>query len=154
MLRVVRVASSGLVLGLFIGILGPVIGVAANVWDDRRRMSDTTEEPRYLSVVWSTLTSAQALPYWVLLAGMGAANGVIGALAGWRGYRRLLPSLMLPLLLLLLPLVSFVEPKSDSKTWVPELFVVVFFGLFVLVAGRAGQELGARQRQAEPINGN
>jgi hypothetical protein len=151
MLRALRVTASGWVLGLLIGILGPVIGVAANVWDDRRRMSDTTDEPPYLSEVWSTLTNRRALPYWALLTGMGAANGMIGALAAWRGYFRMIPVLILPLLLFLFPLISFAENPSDLGARSIELFVVVFFGLFVLVAGRVGQELGARQRPAEPV---
>ena len=63
----------------------------------------------------------------------------------------MIPVLALPLLLFLFPLISFAENQSDSGTRVIELFVVVFFGLFVLLAGRVGQELGARQRPAEPV---
>ena len=150
MLRMLRVVASGLMSGLLIGILGPTIGVAAGVWDDRRRMSDTTDEPPYPSAVWSALTNRRALPYWAALTAMGAANGMIGALAGWRGYRRMAPVVALPLLPLLIPLMSFVENPADSKRWVIELFVVLFFGLFVWVAGRVGQELGARQGRVDP----
>ncbi len=150
MLRALRVATSGLVAGLLIGILGPVIFVAANTWDDRRRMSDTTDEPSYFSAVWSALSNREALPYWAGVAAAAAMNGVVGALVGWRGIRRAAPTVLVPLLLLGLPLRSYAENPSDSKTWGIELFVVVFVGLFVWVAGRIGQEVGARQRQAEP----
>ena len=39
MLRTLRVAASGLLTGLLIGILGVVTFVGAIVWDDRRRMA-------------------------------------------------------------------------------------------------------------------
>jgi hypothetical protein len=146
MLRAFRVVASGLASGLLIGILGPVVGVAANVWDDRRRMTDTTEEPPYLSAVWSDLTDRRALPYWAALTGMGAANGVIGAWAGWRGYRRMAPVLAVPLGVLLLPVVRFARNPSASETLMIELFAALFFGLFVWVAGRVGQDLGDMQR--------
>jgi hypothetical protein len=150
MLQTLRVAASGLLAGLLIGILGVVTFAAANTWDDRRRMSDTTEEPPYLSAVWSALTDRLALPYWAATAAAGAVNGGVGAWAGRRGNRRAAPVAVVPLLLLLYPLAAFVRYPSDSKSWGGELFVVVILGLFVWVAGRVGQEVGWRRRPADP----
>ena len=150
MLRALRIAASGLVSGFLLGTLGPVVFAAANAWDDRRRMSDTADEPPYLSAVWSALSDRRVLPYWAAVAAAAAVNGAIGALAGWRGIRRVAPTVVVPFLLLALPLMSYADDPSDSKTWGIELLVVVFVGLFVWVAGRVGQELGARQRQAGP----
>lgn len=134
MARSIRVTAFGLLAGLLIGILGPITFVAACVWDDR--------------LEWSALTDERLLPYWTAVAAAGAANGGIGAWAGRLGYRRATPVVWVPLLLVLYPLVSFVRNPSDSKTWGSELFVVVFVGLFVWVAGRVGQALGAMQRPA------
>jgi hypothetical protein len=150
MLRTLLVAASGVLAGLLVGTLGVVTFAAANVWDDRRRMSDTTEEPPYLSAVWSALTDRRVLPYLAAAAAAGAVNGGIGAWAGWRGSRRAAPVVAVPLLLLSFPLAICVRNPSDSKTWGGELFVVVFVGLFVWVAGRVGQELGAWQRHVPP----
>jgi hypothetical protein len=147
--RTLRVIGIGLASGLLIGILGPVIFIAANVWDDRRRMTDTTDEPAYLSAVRSSLTNSDLFPYLATVAVAGGVNGAIGAWVGWRGIRGPARTVAVPLLFLLLPMTSCAENPSDSKTWGIELFVVVFIGLFVWVAGRVGQELGTRQIATE-----
>lgn len=56
--RTLRASAYGLLTGLLVSILGWVVLVAAFVWDDRRRMSDLSEEPAYVTVVWSKLTNA------------------------------------------------------------------------------------------------
>ncbi|HEX4592274.1 MAG TPA: hypothetical protein VH120_20230 [Gemmataceae bacterium] len=142
MLRALPVAAS---------LLGVATFAAANTWDDRRRMSDTTEEPPYLSAVWSTLMDRHALPYWAATVAAGAVNGMAGAWSGLRGNRRAAPVAVVPLLLLLYPLALFVQHPDNSKSWVGVLIVVVILGLFVWVAGRVGQEVGWWQRPAERV---
>jgi hypothetical protein len=136
MLRTLRVVASGLLGGLLIGILGVIVFVAACVRDKQ--------------LEWTALTDERLLPYWAVVVAAAAANSELGALAGRRGNRRSAPVAVIPLLLLLYPLATFVECPSDSKSWGVVLLVVVIFGLFVWVAGRVGQELGAWQRPAEP----
>jgi hypothetical protein len=150
MLRTLRVAASGLVTGLLTSILGVVTFAAANVWDNRRRMSDTTDEPPYLSAVWSALTDRRALPYWAAIAAAVAVNGGIGAWAGSRGSRRAALVAVVPILLVLCALAYWALGLSDPKAWGGELFVVAFVVLFVWVADRFGQEVGWWQRPTEP----
>jgi hypothetical protein len=147
MFRALRVAASGLVLGLLIGSLGPVVFVAANIWDDRRRTSDTSEEPPYLSKVWSVLVDQETLPYLAVVAASGAMNGGIGAWAGWRSNRGVTLIAAVPLMLFLFPLVIFAQNPSDSKMWGGPLLVVGILAPFVWVASRAGQEVGVAGRR-------
>ncbi len=116
-LRTLRVAASGLLTGLLLGTLGLATLVAANVWDDRRRMGDTADEPAYLSAVWSALAEPRFLPYWAAVGAAGAANGGVGAWAALRGNRGTAPVIAIPLLLLLFPLAVFVQYPSGSKSW-------------------------------------
>jgi hypothetical protein len=150
MLRTLRVAASGLLTGLLTSILGAVTFVSATVWDYRRRMSDTTDEPPYLSALWSALTDQRALPFWAALVAVFAMNSGIGAWAGSRGSRRAAPVTVVPILLVLCALAYWVLGPSNPKSWVFELFIVAFVVLFVWVAGRLGQEVGWWQRLAEP----
>ena len=124
-----RIAAVGLLTGSLFGIVGSVSFVAACVRDDR--------------MGWSALTDRELLPYWIAGAVAGAVNGGIGAWVGRVGNRRIAPVAWVPLVLLLHPLAICMGQSSDSKSWGGDLCVVVFGGLFVWVAGRVGQEIGA-----------
>lgn len=151
-----RATAFGVLSGVLIAILGWVVLVAAYVWDDRRRMSDLSEEPAYLTAVWSRLTDTDGLPFWAAVgasvAALGAANGGIGGWAGCRtGRRDFLPVLWVALLPLLYPVAVYAKnPAGVSKLWGGAFVLAIFIIPFVWVAGRVGQELGVRQRQAEP----
>lgn len=150
--RWLRATTFGLLVGLLIGILGWVVLVAAFVWDDRRRMSDLYEERGYFAAVWSALTNTGGLPFWAAVAAAGAANGGIGGWVAWRtGRCGVVSVLWVALLPLLLPLADYVDnPAGGSKSWGGAFVVALFVMPFVWVAGRVGQEVGARQRRAEP----
>lgn len=127
-----RVVITGLFCGFLIGILGIVVFVAACVRDDR--------------LEWSVLTDAQYLPYWTVVVLAAAVNCGIGSWVGRRGGRRLAPVFVIPFLMFLYPLMSFVKNPSDSKLWGMDLLVVAIFGVFLWIAGRVGQEIGMRNR--------
>lgn len=133
------VIVAGAVVGLVAGVLAPVVFVAACVWDGR------TE--------WSALTQPELTPYFAVLAALGAVNGAVGAWDGWRsGLYRMWPVVWAPALLFLLPVTEWAQHPSDSKSWGAALLVVGIVAPFVWVAGRVGQEVGARgrPRRAEP----
>lgn len=150
MLRTLRVITSGILTGLIISVLGMVTFAAACLWDDRRRMSDTTDEPPYLSALWSALTDQRALPFWTVVAAVFALSGGIGSWGGARGSRRVAPVSVIPFLMVLCVLAYWALGLSTPKAWGAELFVAAFVVLFAWVGGRIGQEVGWRQRPAEP----
>ncbi len=147
-----RATAFGLLAGLLIGTLGWVVLVSAFLWDDRRRMSDLSEEPAYLAAVWARLTDGAGLPFGAAVATLAAVNGAVG---GWAaqltGGRGVIPVLAVALTPLLFPVAVYAEnPGGGSKWWGGAFVVALFVIPFVWVAGRVGQELGARQRHAEP----
>jgi hypothetical protein len=149
MLRTVRVVAFGLLIGLLTSILGMVTFYAAVVWDDRRRISNTTSEPPYLSAVWSALTDHRDFPFWAIFSSLLTMNSGIGALAGSRGSLRAAPVAVIPVLLILCAMPTWALSLSDRNARGSMLFVEAFAVLFVWVAGRFGQEVGWRQRPAE-----
>lgn len=129
MARAILVTAFGLLAGALIGVSGLVAFAAACVWDGRMDWSDV---------------GVRYAPHLVVIGSIGAVNGLVGAWDGWlSGARRPGPVLVVPLLLLTWPAVTFLRHPSDSKSWGVEGFVAVFIGLFVWVAGRVTQEIGA-----------
>jgi hypothetical protein len=148
--RTLRATAIGLLAGLLISILGWIVMISAFIWDNRRRMSDLSDEPAYFTVVWRSLTHKDSLPYWAVVAALGV-NGGIGGWSGCRtGRKGIVPVLWVALLPFLFPLAVYAEnPAGGSKSWGGAFVVALFIIPFVWVAGRVGQELGVRQRKPE-----
>lgn len=133
MVKCLIVIAVGSALGLFAGVLAPVVFIAACVWDDR------TE--------WSSLLDPKAAPYIAVLGGLGLINGGVGAWDGWRsGLCRQWPVALAPAALFLFPIYEFAQYPTDSKTWGIALLAVCIVAPFIWVAGRISQEVGVRGR--------
>jgi hypothetical protein len=149
MARSLAAIGAGLLAGLLIGVFGVFAMVAAWIGDDHRRAYDRTALLPYWTTVWVALTDPASLPYLAGFATAAAANGAIGGWAGRRGSRQVLPVAWIPLGVLVFAAV-LIAWEFDAKGWVAVLLPFVFIGVFVWVAGRVGQEVGARLRPTEP----
>jgi hypothetical protein len=110
---------------MLIGVLGLFSLVTYSLWCD--------------GASWPNFTPEEILVF--SLAGFeGAITGAIGTLDGLRsGSRRLWPIAAFPSIMLLLPLLFF---AGDQKSQGIGLLVGLVYGLFALIAGRVGQEIG------------
>ena len=116
---------AGFLSGLLIGILSPFAALAYVAWYDGTK--------------WPTLGLAEILVFSV--AGLeGAVNGAIGTMDGLRSrLRRLWPIAAVPALLPIVPLLVF---QGDGKSQGAGILLGAIYGLFALIAGRVGQEIG------------
>ena len=132
MLRSALIMACGFLAGFPIGLLGPILLISAiKFWDHDERG------------VWSILTGS-SVPYFLAVGVIAAANGTIGALNGLRSSsQKPWPVVPVPLLLLLYPLIEYIQyPNAGSKSWGSILMVVLCMMPFILIAGRIGQEIG------------
>jgi hypothetical protein len=118
----------GIASGTLIGLLVPLILCGWEHWAGRT----------------VSFVPPEAIPFFAAGGALGAANGGVGTWAGWRwGSRPVGRLLWIPLLPPLYPLAIILQGGPDSKGAGAELVAFGLLGVFVWVAGRIGQDLGA-----------
>jgi hypothetical protein len=123
---------------MFIGIASPLLLLFFTMWYDHpgwplsfilQRLIDRIETLQFEEILVISLAGVE-----------GAINGAIGTLNGLRSINRgFWPIVAFPLLVLVIPLLVFF---GDQRSQAGGLFLGVAYGLFALMAGRVGQEVG------------